>query len=48
MNKKYLDPEMDVTMFENNDVITTSPGFETEDDTFGNNGGFETDEDTNV
>lgn len=37
MNKKYMDPEMNVTLFESVDVITNS-----------NENGFEGDEDTNL
>ena len=32
MNKKYIDPEMNVTVFATSDVITAS-GFEGEEDT---------------
>ena len=32
MNKKYMDPEMNVTIFATSDVITTS-GFDGEEDT---------------
>ena len=32
MNKKYMDPEMNVTLFESVDVITAS-GFDGEEDT---------------
>lgn len=34
MNKKYIDPEMEVTLFESVDVITSSPtgGFDGEED----------------
>jgi len=32
--KKYLDPEMEVTLFENTDVITASTPIETPDDIF--------------
>lgn len=31
MNKKYMDPEMNVTLFESTDVITNS-GFDGEED----------------
>jgi hypothetical protein len=31
MNKKYMDPEMNVTIFSKSDVITTS-GFDGEED----------------
>ena len=33
MNKKYMDPEMNVTLFESTDVITNSDGFDGEEDT---------------
>jgi len=44
MNKKYLDPEMNVTLFESVDVITTS-GVELPDDELTGGTGVEGEDD---